>query len=993
VEAARRNEENVAGRPWRLSGRQPVTVATLLAAAALVCYATAPVEWLADLAYYGGVWAAGLYAWFAASRSQRRLVPGLIATGVTLSAVGDSVWELLDRLGPTPDASVADVFYLASYGAVVAALVVLLPRRGWRDGESADAVIDALTVVVISVIVMWTVWINDLVADDSVPLLVRVVLAAYPVLDAIVVALALRVLVARPRERRIVTLAAGAVVWFLSDTGYLVLGLDDDWLETVLDLGWMLGAFLLAAATWVKPASLRPPTETATARRIHGKVGIAVLPLLVPAGLEVVHDARRGELTSYPALLCLAVLVVLAYARTTRVLRSERALREEVRASERRSAALAANSSDAVVVVARDGRILHGSSQLAHRLGRPPVTSTGALLSYMAPEDRAEVTSAMDRTVAHPDEVVTVEFRAIGGDGSARWLSARFANLLDDPHVGGVVVAIGDVTRRKEMERELERSRDAALEASRTKSAFLANMSHEIRTPMNGVIGLTELLLGTPLEERQQRYADGIRTAGSALLTIIDDILDFSKVEAGKLVLETIDFDLARVVEEAGELVAEIASRKGLELLAYCSPEVPIALRGDPSRLRQVLLNLLSNAVKFTADGEVILSAHLLESGDQGHVVRFEVSDTGIGLDPGQVEQLFAAFSQADSSTTRRYGGTGLGLAISRQLVEAMGGTLGVESTPGGGSTFWFTLPFAPAQDPRVIDPRLGDDLDGVRVLVVDDNETNRLVLVDQLTAWGMRPDAAADAVTGLQQLQVAAGAGQPYRLAVLDLCMPDVDGLELARWIRTDRAVSSLGMVLLTSGPELSLEESRSFGITQSLRKPVRLSHLGVALREALAASSHGVAPARPVTAVTGRDTVLGHVLVVEDNEINQLVTCSLLEHLGYRYEVVADGNEALGALERTRFSAVLMDCQMPGLDGYAATRELRASDHAGRGVPVIAMTAGATEGERERCLAAGMDDYISKPVDVAQLTATLSRWTASSAMDAAASGAPAST
>jgi two-component system, sensor histidine kinase and response regulator len=984
-----RPEQGDAGRRWRPRGRQPVAVATLFAAAALVCYAASPTGWLADLAYYGGVWAAGAYAWLAAGRAERRLVPVLIATGVTLSAVGDSVWELLDRLGVTPDASVADVFYLSSYVAVVAALVALLPGRGSRDGEGADAAIDALTVVVISIMVMWTVSINDLVADDSVSRMVRLVWAAYPVLDAVVIALALRVLVTRPRERGIATLTAGAVAWFVSDTGYLVFGLGDG-METLLDLGWMVGAFLLAAATRLEPATGRSGEGAATARRVHGRVGIAVLPLLVPAGLEILHDVRRGELVSYPALLGLAVLVGLAYARTARMLRSERALRDRVRASERRSSALAANSSDAIIVVAEDGRMLHDSSHLSRRLGRPSVDGTGELLSLVSPEDRLAIASALDRSVACPDEVVTVEFRAIGEHGHPRWLSARFANLLDHPDVEGVVVAVSDATTRKEMERELERSRDAALEASRAKSAFLANMSHEIRTPMNGVIGLTELLLTTPLEDRQQRYAEGIRTAGSALLTIIDDILDFSKVEAGKLVLETIDFDLARVVEDAGEVVAETASRKGLELLAYCSPEVPLALRGDPSRLRQVILNLVSNAVKFTETGEVVLSAHLVESTSQGHVVRFEVSDTGIGLDPDRAEQLFAPFSQADSSTTRRYGGTGLGLAISRQLVEAMGGTIGVESTLGVGSTFWFAIPLRPADDAQVTQPPRGADLEDVPVLVVDDNETNRLVLVDQLTAWGMRPYAVADAASGLRQLRAAAASGAPYRLALLDLCMPDVDGLELARRIHADRALIPLAMVLLTSGPELSFEEARSLGIAQSLRKPVRHSHLGVALREALAHSQNKPAPP-PVPPRHG--SPLGHVLVVEDNEINQLVACALLEQLHYTYEVAADGYEALEALDRSRFSAVLMDCQMPELDGYAATRALRARDHVGRAVPVIAMTAGVTEEERKRCLAAGMDDYISKPVDVAKLTATLSRWTSTSEEVSAPFGAPTST
>ncbi|WP_148572479.1 response regulator [Nocardioides caldifontis] len=966
-------------------------VAVAFAVAALLAYAAAPTGWAADVAYLGTVWGATMYAFVRTRRAARRsvpvLVPGLVTAGVMLSALADTLWVWLVRIGADPDVSVADVFYLSSYVAVVAALVVLLPR-GRRDGEGLDAAVDALTVVAISVMVMWSLTIEEMVADTSVSPLVRTVWAAYPVLDAVVIGLALRVLTTRPRDRGVILLAGGAVAWFASDLGYMLLAATDG-ITTALDLGWMVGALLLAGATRVEPGESR--TRRSPRLRVHGKVAIAVLPLLVPPAMEVAQDAWRDEKTSYAALAGMAVLVVLAYLRTARVLRSELALREELRASERRSSALAANSSDAVIVLGEHGAVLQDSPHLPRLVGRPEARDTGEALSSLTPADRERLAASLREVLQRPGGVVTTELRATGTDGRERWLSARFANLLENPDVGGVVVAVSDVTARKEMEQELERSRDAALEASRAKSAFLANMSHEIRTPMNGVIGLTELLLTTPLEERQHRYADGIRTAGSALLTIIDDILDFSKVEAGKLVLETIDFDLERVVEEAGEVVAESASAKGLELLAYCSPEVPVALRGDPSRLRQVLLNLLSNAVKFTATGEVVLSAHLVDSDADGHLVRFEVTDTGIGLDPERAEQLFAPFSQADSSTTRRYGGTGLGLAITRQLVEAMGGTVGVTSTPGTGSTFWFTLRLAPALDPRVTTIAPIEDLGGVRVLVVDDNETNRLILLDQLSAWGMLPQAVADVPSALAELRRSTRAGTPYRLAVLDLCMPDADGLDLADRVAADPELTGLGMVLLTSGPDLSSEESRSHGITQALRKPVRLSQLAVALREALVESSIGGPRADAVPGGPGEGEVaaevpgpvpgpvLGRVLVVEDNEINQLVTCGLLEHLGYGHQVVENGREALAALAATRFDAVLMDCQMPEMDGYAATRRLRAREGTGPRTPVIAMTAGVTEGDRERCFDAGMDDYVSKPVEVADLAVALTRWVTS--------------
>jgi CheY-like chemotaxis protein len=500
-------------------------------------------------------------------------------------------------------------------------------------------------------------------------------------------------------------------------------------------------------------------------------------------------------------------------------------------------------------------------------------------------------------------------------------------------------------------------------------------MSHEIRTPMNGVIGLTGLLQSTRLDERQRQYVDGVHHAGEALLQIINDILNFSKVEAGKLELDIIDFNLVHVVEEAAELVAEHAQGKGLELLAYCSPEVPLGVRGDPSRLRQVLLNLASNAVKFTDSGEVVIRALLDDETDEGPVLRFEVTDTGVGLEEEARERLFEPFSQADSSTTRRFGGTGLGLAICRQLVTAMGGELGVDSELGRGSTFWFTLPLERADvgaAPTQVKPgRLAD----VRALVVDDNHTNRLILGDQLTAWGMRVDVAEDGPAALQALGEAAGTDAPYALVLLDLCMPDMDGLELARRIARHPGAPGVQMVLLTSVTDVSTNEARAAGIAVCLTKPIQMSRLQVTLEELVAVSTTATRePTAPEAVI--RPSGRGHVLVVEDNPVNQLVAEGILEYLGYTTELAANGVEALASLARTSFAAVLMDCQMPEMDGYEATRELRRLEDDGRHLPVIAMTAGVTEGERERCAAAGMDDFVAKPVSPDELGATLARW-----------------
>jgi PAS domain S-box-containing protein len=635
-------------------------------------------------------------------------------------------------------------------------------------------------------------------------------------------------------------------------------------------------------------------------------------------------------------------------------------------------------------------------------LSRSEVTPTFELFSELLhAEDRQRVTDAVTAHLEHGEEY-NEEFRLRHSSGEYCYFIGRGKAQRDESGTPyRMAGSVTDITERKRDEEEirhlnetlerrveertaqLEAARRAADEANRAKSEFLANMSHEIRTPMNGVIGMTELLLDTGLDREQREYAETIRLSGENLMVIINDILDFSKIEAGALRLDTIDFDLRSAVEDVVDLLASRAHDKGLELACLIEPNVPTALRGDPGRLRQILINLVGNGVKFSEEGEVVVKVALAEESlgtDGVVVVRFEVCDTGIGMTPEQRSRLFQSFTQADASTTRRYGGTGLGLAISRQLVEMMAGEIGVESDPGAGSTFSFAVPLERQPDGAVAPPKLLADLGNLRALIVD-NVTNRRVLREQLSSWGMANGEAEDGPRALEELRLAAEAGEAYDLAILNMQMPGMDGMELARRIKEDPDLSAIRLVLLTSvGQRGEGEEARQAGIEAYLTKPVGQSELYDALATMMGAAEKAGSRKELVTRHSLRERrAVGRarVLVAEDNPVNQKVAARMLESLGYGVDVVEDGLEALEAFSRTRYGAILMDVQMPEMDGYEATAEIRRREgEGGAHLPIIAMTANAMQGDRDKAIEAGMDDYLSKPVKREELDAVLKRW-----------------
>ena len=714
-------------------------------------------------------------------------------------------------------------------------------------------------------------------------------------------------------------------------------------------------------------------------------------------GLDSLREPRQWPADELGLVRVMADVLASALARR----RVEEALRD--REEVFRSISVAAQ--DAIVMIDQDGRISVWNQAAERMFGYPRAEAEGRPVhDLIAPEQYESAytvgyalfqQSGQGAVLGAPQQLMgrrkdgsefPVELSASAIELRGRWHAvAIIRDITERVRIDEALWKAKEATEaaNEELRRAVERAERLAQEAAvanSTKSDFLANMSHEIRTPMNGILGMTGLLLDSELEEEQREYAETVKSCAESLLTIVNDILDFSKVEAGKLELELLDFDLGATLEDATDILAVRAHQKDLELTCGVEPETPMLLQGDPGRLRQILTNLVGNAIKFTTTGEVAISVSVRERTARDVLLHFAVRDTGVGIPADKVGQLFQPFTQVDSSTTRRFGGTGLGLSISRRLAELMGGAIGVESQEGHGSTFWFTARFllqtaVPAPPPPLA------EIQGLRVLVVDDNETNRRVMRGLLENWGCRAETTDAAEPARQLLARGVADGDPFRVVILDMMMPGETGDRLGASIKCEPRFAASRLVMMTSiGRRGDAAKFEELGFSAYLTKPVKTSHLRAALRSIVGAEETGTLAPRILTRHTLREVERRkrRILLAEDNITNQKVAVKLLERQGHRVDAVANGLEALRALRERPYDLVLMDVQMPEMDGFEATKQVRRPGSGVRNprIPIIAMTAHAMKGDRERCLEAGMDDYVSKPIQPEALAAAIARW-----------------
>ena len=683
-----------------------------------------------------------------------------------------------------------------------------------------------------------------------------------------------------------------------------------------------------------------------------------------------------------------------------------------LRSEQERTNMIVDSALDAIISVDEAGIIIDWNPQAEHLFGwkKDEIVGQPVADTIVPPTFREAHTLGFTRYLATRQNTILnqrIEVSALNRKGETFPAEISISPFTVD---GGIIFStfIRDIAEQKKAEQTLREAKEAAEHAAKAKSEFLATMSHEIRTPMNGIIGMTGLLLDTSLSSQQHQFAETVRSSGEALLAIINDILDFSKIEAGKLDFETIDFDLRVAMEDTLDLFAEKAGSVQLELVGYMDPQVPTHLKGDPGRFRQVLLNLVGNAIKFTKKGDVSVRITLLEESTEAATIHVAVTDTGIGLDLSAQAHLFQPFQQADTSTTRQFGGTGLGLAICKKLVEQMGGDIGVDSQVGQGSTFWFTARYLKQFEPPKALPTM--NLDGLRLCCIDDHPINRMLIEQYAKTWGLKTTFASKPMEGLEVIKHAKASGKPFHMAIVDMVMPDIDGIHLARMLKADPNIADIRLILLSSLSQRGdAKEAKAAGFSGYLTKPIRQNVLKQTLEMVMGfEDSHLNQADSPVitrfSTLESKKIARHRILVVDDHHVNQQLAVMMIEQLGHRVDLAANGQEAIDALQKIPYDLVFMDCQMPVMDGYQATKKIREAESENRQglgirskeeeiafsdspdsspvtphcshVPIVAMTANVMPQDREKCLQAGMDDYLSKPIRPEGLIRIFAKW-----------------
>jgi PAS domain S-box-containing protein len=934
---------------------------------------------------------------FAAFRSEIygrrvRLAWTFLFMGQLSFMLGDITWAALELvLHQELIASVADVFYLLYY-PLFAIGILLLPAVPLTHKESHKLLLDTGIVMISAILVFWAFLIVPTIAANKEYTLVLMVSLAYPVMDLILFFALLQLLFRTSQSAKqgpLLLLSVGIAIEIITDATYLLQSLQETYATgNLLDLGWLASyAFAGLAGVLQADTSKLDSNDSSNEIESRGKqfVWLSYFPYLCAAAAYIMLIWSRYQLTdlfsdfswgigAIIGLVILRQIVALnenvhLYNEAKMEIDERRRAETLLRQSEERyrdvfeaapDVIFTISSKDATITSINPAFKKFTGWDASEWLGKP-------FMEIIHPED-LPIALEMFRDTLEGKKARTCELKCLSKSGE--YLTAEIIGvpLIESGKIVGKLGFARDITERKQAEVELQRAKEAAEASTKAKSEFLANMSHEIRTPMNAVIGMTGLLLEADLAEEQRDYLETIRSSGNTLLALINDILDFSKIEGGKMDLECRPFNLRNSVEDSLDQVAANAAEKGLEVVSIFENNVPDMVIGDVTRLRQILVNLLGNAVKFTEKGEVVLAISSLPLENEKIELYFAIRDTGIGISKDRMDKLFRSFSQVDSSTTRHYGGTGLGLAISKRLVEMMDGRIWAESEPGKGSTFQFTI-IAKSPAPKDVVP-MNPCLIGKRILVIYKNDFARSMLAETARSWGMIPTMATGGKSALEIL-----AAETFNFVILDAALPDVDVQSLSREAKRGKSPKTLCVIFIPIGCSLSRDAPVDGWLTKPI-KPTQLHNLLIELISPKRDLKPSITCSRPSPGEIRERSL--RILVAEDNPVNQKVAISMLKRIGYRADVAANGFEVLQALERQPYDVVLMDVQMPEMDGFEATRRIRSS---GFNVCIIAITAHALNGDREACLYAGMDEYISKPIRMEELQKALERCVAISA------------